>query len=329
MAEIVLGIGSSHSPLLNSPAEDYARHADIDRSGRKLIDAEGQPVSYEALRARRGAELAPQLTLDVLRERAAACERHIERLAVEIAQSRLDALIVIGDDQNEQYGEENMPAILVYWGDTIVNNPLDMPEDAPAFWRKARSQYHEAERSRAFPVAAALGRHVIDVLMDRGFDLSQSRRLAKPHGEGHAFGFVHQRLMKSAVVPMLPVALNTYFPPNQPRPRRCHELGLALRDAVRSWEPGARVGIVASGGLSHFTVDEDLDRFVLDACRRGDAEALCGLDPRRLNSGTSEIRNWITTAAAAGHLSMQWHEYVPCYRSEAGTGCGMAFAAWR
>jgi hypothetical protein len=29
-ADIVLAIGTSHSPLLNSPAEDYPKHATID-----------------------------------------------------------------------------------------------------------------------------------------------------------------------------------------------------------------------------------------------------------------------------------------------------------
>jgi len=64
--------------------------------------------------------------------------------------------------------------------------------------------------------------HLIDSLMGQGFDISQSRRLTQEHGEGHAFGFVHQRMMDDAhIIPIVPVALNTYFPPNQPRPRRC------------------------------------------------------------------------------------------------------------
>ncbi len=43
----------------------------------------------------------------------------------------------------------------------------------------------------------------------------------------------------------------------------------------------------------------------------------------------SEIRNWITVAGAAGHLKNVWQEYIPCYRSAAGTGCGMGFALWK
>jgi 3-O-methylgallate 3,4-dioxygenase len=222
-----------------------------------------------------------------------------------------------------------MPAILVYWGETIENNPLDMGDEAPEFWKRARSQYYEKETMRAYPVASELGLHLIGSLIDQGFDVAHSKRLGKPRGEGHAFGFVHRRLMPEKVVPVVPVALNTYYPPNQPRPARCYELGKAIRQAVRSAKNGARVAVVASGGLSHFTVDEELDRLVLDACRRGDGAALSSIPPAKLNSGSSEIRNWITVAGAAEHLSTDWQEYVPCYRSAAGTGCGMGFAVWK
>ena len=46
-----------------------------------------------------------------------------------------------------------------------------------------------------------------------------------------------------------------------------------------------------------------------------------------LVEGTSEIRNWIVTAAAAdrhGHLV----DYFPLYRTTTGVGCAMGFAYW-
>jgi 3-O-methylgallate 3,4-dioxygenase len=135
--------------------------------------------------------------------------------------------------------------------------------------------------------------------------------------------------MTDHVVPILPVALNTYFPPNQPRPARCHQLGKAIAASVRAAPGKERVGILASGGLSHFTVDEELDRLVLGACKRNDGKALSAIPPAKLNSGNSEIRNWITVAGASEHLKMDWQEYIPCYRSAAGTGCGMGFAVWK
>jgi hypothetical protein len=47
-----------------------------------------------------------------------------------------------------------------------------------------------------------------------------------------------------------------------------------------------------------------------------------------LNSGSSEIRNWITVGGALGDLRNDFTEYYPVYRTPAGTGCGMAFASW-
>ena len=330
MADIVLAIGTSHSPLLNSPAEDYPKHAAIDASGRKLLDKDGKPCTYGELLEKADPSIEQQIEPQVLEERSTRCNANIERLARELTEAKLDALIVVGDDQHEQFFEDNMPAILVFWGETIANNPLHMDEDAPQFWRKARSQFHETEKPRDYPVDSRLGLHLIESLIEQGFDVSHSKKLSKEHGEGHAFGFVHRRMMSdNNVIPIVPVALNTYFPPNQPRPRRCYDLGKAIRKAVQKSKGSERVGILASGGLSHFTVDEELDRSMLDALKRGDGEALASLPLQKLNSGSSEIRNWIVVAGAAGHLKNVWQEYVPCYRSAAGTGCGMGFALWK
>lgn len=328
MARIVLAVGTSHSPLLASPPEDYPKHAEIDAKGRKLLDRDGRPCTYGELLASAPKDIAAQIEMPVLEQRAARCNQAIARVSREIADAKLDALIVIGDDQNEQFFDDNMPAILVYWGDTVENRELKMPADAPPFWRRARSQYHEDRGTREYPVDAALGLHLIQHLIGAEFDVSHSRRFAKDHGEGHAFGFVHRRLMGKDVVPIVPVALNTYFPPNQPRPKRCWRLGQAIAAAVERFPTEARVGILASGGLSHFTVDEALDRDFLAACQRKDGAWLGSIPAEKLNSGNSEMRNWITTAGAAEHLSVTWSEYVPCYRSLAGTGCGMGFMVW-
>ena len=146
---------------------------------------------------------------------------------------------------------------------------------------------------------------------------------------GHAWSFVHQRLMDERIVPIMPILLNTYYPPNQPTPSRCYQLGRAIRQAVEAWAPATRVGILGSGGLSHFVVDEVLDRHVIEILARRDAEAVAALPLAQLDSGNSEIRNWIATAGAVEHLEMKLVDYVPSYRSEAGTGVGMAFAVWQ
>ena len=165
--------------------------------------------------------------------------------------------------------------------------------------------------------------------MDNGFDVASSKRLPEGEGEGHAVAYVHRRVMDAnKPVPVVPVFLNTYFPPNQPRPRRCYALGQAIRKAVEAYAGDARVGILASGGLSHFLVDEDFDRAILKACADKDAAFLQNLPRNKLNAGSSEILNWVGVAGAVEHLDLNWFEYVPGYRTPAGTGTGLSFASW-
>ena len=326
MARLVAAFGSSHSPALASSAEDMPGHARRDEQYAHHLDREGKRVTYQELL--HSAPPGIHISGAIIEKQVTACERHLDRLAHSITEAKLDALIVVGDDQREQYFEDNTPAFLVYCGASIRNSTLDLPAEAPEYWKRARSQYHEAHAPRDYPVARELAFHLVEHLLDGEFDVAFSEKLAKPRGEGHAFGFVHRRLMGVSAVPVVPLVVNTYYPPNQPRPRRCFRLGKMLASGVREFGQDIRVGVIASGGLSHFTIDEELDRRVLEACRTGDKEALASISLAKLNSGNSEIRNWIVVAGAAAGLRADWQEYVPLYRTPAGTGCGMAFAAW-
>ena len=122
--------------------------------------------------------------------------------------------------------------------------------------------------------------------------------------------------------------INTYYPPNQPTPKRCYALGQALRRAVESYTGDACVALMASGGLSHVVIDEELDQVIIDAMMNKDRERLCSLPREKLRGGTSEILNWVALAGATEPMEMRLVDYVPTYRSPAGTGCGMAFAYW-
>jgi 3-O-methylgallate 3,4-dioxygenase len=86
---------------------------------------------------------------------------------------------------------------------------------------------------------------------------------------------------------------------------------------------------MASGGLSHFQAEEDLDEAVISAMRRKDLDFLAKLNPKRLQAGSSEIRNWLVLAGAARDLDMTWVSYTPGYRTPALTGTGLGFATWK
>ncbi len=325
MAKIVLGIGTSHTPMLNAPVGDWSRFIERDRI-RPHLSKEGRPVSYDQLAQLAGPEVAGQLSPEVFADKHQRALAEVERLSAVVRHAKLDTLIVIGDDQKELYDDGNMPAMLVYRGETIRNVPLKS-HPGPDWARAASARYFEREVARDYPVDARLAEHLISALME-DFDLSCANTLAEGYGEGHAFGFVHNRLLAGQTIPVVPVFLNTYFPPNQPTPRRCYRLGQALRRAVDSFPGDLRVGVLASGGLSHFTVDEALDSRVVRALQEKDAEALASLPREQLNSGSSEIRNWICMAGAVEHLSLRRIEYIPAYRTPAGTGTGLCFADW-
>ena len=101
-----------------------------------------------------------------------------------------------------------------------------------------------------------------------------------------------------------------------------------MRDAIDSWDSNKRVAIMASGGLSHQAIDEKLDRGLLAAMAEKDAEWMCSLPMDIFTGGTSEILNWITVAAAMEPEPMTVVDYVPAYRTVAGTGLAMGFAYW-
>lgn len=327
MARIVLGMGTSHTPMLNAPPTDWPRFYERDSKRTNLLDTEGRLTNYEEQLRHAPAGIAAEIAPERMQARHAAVEGAMSRLGDFLREARLDALIVVGDDQDELYHHENMPGMLVYYGETIPNVPLGPEFKGPEWARRATARWYEEKAPRDYPVEAGLARHLIDELIDREFDIAASGAVPEGQGEGHAIGFVHKRIMKE-VVPIVPVCINTYYPPNQPTPRRCYKLGQAIRAAVDSYPGDARVGIIGSGGLSHFVVDEALDRGFIDMLRRKDGEAIQALPREKLNSGSSEIRNWICVAGAVEHLSLEWSLYEPGYRTPAGTGTGLGFAMW-
>ena len=129
------------------------------------------------------------------------------------------------------------------------------------------------------------------------------RSLAEGQREGHAYSFVHRFYLPDGV-PIVPVFLNAYYPPNQPSPARCVALGEALRRAVEAFPGDARIGVMASGGLSHFVVDEAFDHALIDALRRKDAAFFRNAPLTKLMSGSSEMRNWICLAGRSGRLEL-------------------------
>lgn len=330
MAEIVAGIACSHSPQLSTPVATWADHAARDRRKTDLIGVDGQRHTFDELLPMAPAGLAAQLTDEVFASHYSRMQSGLAACRQALADAGATSAVVIGNDHKEMFGDDGMPAFAIYLGESVPDNPT--PADAlaamPSGLRDAQWSYHGQETEH-YPVATALAWHITDSVVQAGFDVTQLSRQPPARTLGHAWTYPRRVLMGEEPIPMVPVHLNTLYPPNQPTPARCYALGKAIGAAVRSWDSDEKVVVITTGGLSHFVVDEKLDSATLDALAADDADALGALPREKMNSGTGEILNWVTAGGALSGLRMKLFDYVPAYRSEAGTGVGMAFAGWQ
>jgi len=327
VAQLVHGFGSSHSPQLNLPPENWHIRGEADRKIKDLIGTDGVVSNYEDLLLRLGEDdmrvIAKEITPDTFERRHAENQAAIAKMSEALYKVDPDILVMVGDDQQEYLRDDNMPGICVYWGDEVTVRAIPTVNGI--------SSIGNAHEDQVVPTESGFGRHLIEYMSEADFDVARSNFLEGGRangGIGHAFSYVYHRLMTGKVIPTVPIMLNTYYPPNQPTPKRSYDFGRTLRSAIEAWPGKARVAILASGGLSHFVVDEDFDQDCIDAIKARDVVKISQLPRGKLNSGNSEVRNWFVVAGATEHLDLNYMTYVPCYRSEAGTGCAMAFAEW-
>jgi 3-O-methylgallate 3,4-dioxygenase len=336
MAKIALGIGTSHGPQLSTPADEWGQRASGDRRNPALA-YRGSDYTFEQLNALRGGAFAAECDPGVQRERHARSRAAIDELGRIIRAANVDVLVVVSSDHKELYGDELLPQFAIYWGDAMRHEPYteaqlaSMPPGLAV--AEVANQPARPEVRQGHP---ELGLHLIGEVSRAGFDPGAAKVLPAGrwgnHSIPHGWGFVLQQVLGGHdLIPVVPVFVNTFWEPNPPAARRCYDFGVALGAAIRSFPGDLRVGVVASGGLSHFVIDEDLDRGFLKALLDKDREFMAALKSDELRSGTSELRNWVVIGGAAADtpLTAQVIDYLPCYRSEAGTGCAMAFMAWQ
>jgi hypothetical protein len=329
MAEIVLGIGSSHGPLLSTPPEQWDLRAKADRENKKHW-FRGKTYDYEALMRERAPGFAKEVEVETRRERFLQCRKAMEALGRKFKEAAPEAVVIVGNDQREFFDEGLTPAITVYRGKQI-KNVQHLHEDAPGL--NIAEPGNSPEEGAMYPGATDLADHILDSLADENFDLAQSDLTPKAAPRGgipHAYGFLYHSILGDVPPPSVPIILNVHFPHNVPKNHRCLELGRALLRAIKSFDGYGRVAIMASGGLTHFVIDEDLDRTILGAIANGDEGTLARIPENIFKVGTAEIKNWYPVIAAMNESGKRYHQvdYVPCYRSEAGTGNAMAFGYW-
>lgn len=331
MARIVLGIGTSHSPLLVLGGAQWEFRSNDDRRNKGLNTLDGRLISYDQLVAERGEPFMRESDPAGFPALAAQVEVALDRLAAQLKACEPDVVLVVGDDQGELFSADNFPAIAVFRGEELVMKPSEHLKGMPPWADQKFWSGYRMDLPHRYPGAPELANELVHGLIREGVDVTSCASVPDPaqRGFGHAFGFVLERLMNDVHVPMLPVMLNTYFPPNTPTAARCHEVGTKIGRILAASPSQARVAVVASGGLSHFLCEEPFDREIVAALQQHDAAKLRAIPQEAMLSGSSEIRNWVMVSGMIDHLPSDFTEYIPVHRTPAGTGIGLAFMTWR
>lgn len=149
--------------------------------------------------------------------------------------------------------------------------------------------------------APELSLHLVEALVDDGFDLTVYQELDVDHGctvPLSVFCPEPGDAWPCAVVPLLVNVIN--YP--QPTAARCWALGKAIGRAIDRFEPDLRVAVFGTGGLSHQLagsragfINSDFDRTFLERIET---------DPASL--ATLAREDWIREAGSEGIEMIMW-----------------------
>lgn len=209
-------------------------------------------------------------------------------LGDDIRRAEPDTVIVVSDDHVHNFFLNNFPAFCIGAAATYAT-PVE-------HWLKADRQNLQGD--------SELGAHLLGEALRSGFDPSFSMELTLDHG-------VLTPLLLAGLagrVRVVPLLVNCVQPP-LPTLQRALQWGTFLREAIARFEDGARVAILATGGISHDiatprmgAVNEGFDREFLRLLAAGDDEALVRYATDHVNeagNGAEEIRTWLVAHGAA------------------------------
>lgn len=317
MSEIIAGLSSSHAFALVDPStwdERRERNRQLYQK-RYGVEPARQPKVAEE-------------TNEVRRSRYKNVKDGLDFFQKWLQDNKPDALILIGDDQNENFRTDNMPQISIYLGDSV--RAFDPGRDKGD------------EPSPRYRCHAELARTLLANLVERQFDVSFSVAFPQERLLSHAHAPIMRLMDPDASIPVGAIFVNAIHVPAI-TPERCYRLGEAIRDILTKQRPaGERVAVYASGGLSHFTggypwrdytgpfaygsISEAFDRTALGWMESGNGHKLAGLTSKDLlDNGDIEMRSWIVLAGAMGSRPARVLAYEPLYSGN----MGMSVAFWK
>jgi hypothetical protein len=265
----------------------------------------------------------PEVQTEPIEENAARYARirgGLEFLRAELNRLQPDVLVLIGDDQDENYVVDNLPQFAIYTGEEVVSTPRGGVEGP------------------RYRCDAALSRSILEGCVEAGFDLASSRSFPNQALMSHAHRDVLNFMDPEGYVPLVPIFINAIHVP-APTPARCYAFGEAVRRAIEAQSDDKRVALYASGGWSHFTagypwphyegehtvgsIAVDFDRKLADAVASGRSSELTKLTSADLlANGGIEFRQWMVLLGALGDRAPDQLVYEPFFRGVMGMAVG-------
>jgi aromatic ring-opening dioxygenase LigB subunit len=311
MAKIIAGLASSHAFALIDPADwDARRERNVlgykQRYG--VAPPEHPKIAEENDEIRMRKHRNVRNGLDFLRDATQT--------------SKPDTIILVGDDQNENFVENNLPQIAIYLGERVVTTD--------------RGKNGQRERGPSYQCHTRLAHALFHGLVERDFDVASCASFPRDELISHAHGPIMRTVDPNAEIPFVLLFVNAIHVPAI-GPARCYRLGQAIKDILDHDRSEDRVSIYASGGLSHFTsgypwphykgpfsygsISEDFDRELMAVLARGEGEQLAQLTSSDLlENGDIEFRSWMVLLGAVGNVPTKVNVYEPIYSAIGGMG---------
>jgi aromatic ring-opening dioxygenase LigB subunit len=146
-----------------------------------------------------------------------------------------------------------------------------------------------------------LAAEILEAAYDGGFEPGFAYELEFDHGTMVPLHFLAPRMDR----PVVPILFNTLAAP-QPAARRCLEFGRLIGRVAR--RSAKRVGLIATGGLSHDpgeknhgVIDSEFDHRFLAAMAAGDSDTLgryTRAEFAKAGAGAFELLSWVALAGA-------------------------------
>jgi hypothetical protein len=304
MAELIAGFATSHAYTFLTP-DQWAERRQVSFA------------NYRRLNGREPAE-RPERDRETLadnRSRYQSIADGHAHLRARLGELRPDVVILIGDDQDENYTIENLPQFSIFTGGEFM-----------------------AHGQGPYRSDAELARAILAIAIDHDFDPASSQAFSAGQLKSHAHVEPIVHLLAGLDAAILPLFVNAIHVP-APTPRRCLAFGAALRRAIQDFPGARRVALLASGGLSHFnagypyrhyrgpfdlgSISIEFDRRIVDWIRKGETDRLASLSSADLlQNGAIELRQWLVLLGALGPAKPELLVYEPFYNGIMGMGIG-------